>query len=343
MFLSVTGETKNMSYDYTPEQIDEILTRLAVPFPLRQVKWRVTATNKEKTKGLVAPYADPRAYTMRLNEILTPAGWTCELLTSTTPGVTRMKDGKQVNSAKIITTATLEIYGIGRKSSQSEKWAEDENAVTAAEAGSMKRAASQFGLGKYFYDIKDAGVNLWVPIDERKIPTQVPALPQWALHPDDRKQAGSKQQQGGTQQRPQQQQVPQTTSGTSSASTSTGNSGGQGNGGSTSQGRFEASKQRFINELGQPLYANIVDAMNRMHHQGRISGDKYVLLSKKMDELIKMLNDIRQATADMSVSALEALLDRFQVKRLDLIPNYSTLVEIAKELGVVQPEVTQAA
>ena len=62
-----------------------------------------------------------------------------------------------------------------------EKWADDDNAVTAAEAQAFKRAASQFGLGKYFYDLKESGVNLWVPIDERKVPKQVPHLPTWTI------------------------------------------------------------------------------------------------------------------------------------------------------------------
>lgn len=190
------------SYEFTPEQMQDILARLAAPFDLKLVKWRVTATNKEKTKGLVAPYADPRAYTLRLNEVLSPAGWTCEFQPTVING---MNNGPKSSPSKLVMVATLEIYGIGRKSSTGEKNTDDPNAGTAAEAQALKRAASQFGLGKYFYDIKEAGVNLWVPIDEKGFPKQLPNLPAWAV-PAGTRQQGAPQQQERTQQPPQQQQ-----------------------------------------------------------------------------------------------------------------------------------------
>ena len=41
------------------------------------IEWRVTNTSKGGSpRGQVMPYADQRAYTDRLNTLVTPAGWT---------------------------------------------------------------------------------------------------------------------------------------------------------------------------------------------------------------------------------------------------------------------------
>ena len=54
----------------------EALLRLEEPFASKDVKWLVAATTKDGHKGRVTPYADPRAYTDRLNEVVTASGWT---------------------------------------------------------------------------------------------------------------------------------------------------------------------------------------------------------------------------------------------------------------------------
>ena len=58
--------------------MNEILPELAVPFPADQVQWRVTITTNDKKRGQVIAYADPRAYTDRLNALFSPRGWTRE-------------------------------------------------------------------------------------------------------------------------------------------------------------------------------------------------------------------------------------------------------------------------
>lgn len=334
-----------MQYEFTEEEMQDILARLSAPFDPKLVKWRVTATNKEKTKGLVAPYADPRAYTLRLNEVLTPAGWTCEFQTTVINGVS---SGPKPSPSKLIMVGTLEIYGIGRKSSTGEKNADDPNAGTAAEAQALKRAASQFGLGKYFYDIKEAGVNLWVPVDAKGIPTQVPRLPAWALPPNT-KQPGPPPQQGTQPQRqrtqppqssghPQQNGAPRQQGNSQSASTP-----GQGSGAPTSQAQFEASKQGFLEELGQPLFASIVGRVDRGLAEGKVTGDRHLLLMRKLEDQRKLLRAVRTAAADMPMAALDAALDRYQVKRLDLIPNFAVLYDIAKEFDVLPDSSGKAA
>src|SRR6266702_4629249 len=59
----------------TPD-IKSAIAELEVPFPPDQVQWRVTNTAKDKKRGQIVPYADPRAYADRLNALFTAQGWT---------------------------------------------------------------------------------------------------------------------------------------------------------------------------------------------------------------------------------------------------------------------------
>src|SRR5215471_13298440 len=62
---------------FSLDQIKELIAELEVPFDRAVIEWRVTNTTQSgKLRGQVIPYADPRAYTDRLNSLFTPAGWT---------------------------------------------------------------------------------------------------------------------------------------------------------------------------------------------------------------------------------------------------------------------------
>jgi hypothetical protein len=52
--------------------VKELLAELEIPFSPDQVQWRVTNTTNDKKRGQVVPYADPRAYTDRLNTLFSP-------------------------------------------------------------------------------------------------------------------------------------------------------------------------------------------------------------------------------------------------------------------------------
>ena len=58
------------------EELDRVLRALETPFDANLVQWRITEWNDDCTRGLMMPYADPRAYSDRLNSLFTPAGWT---------------------------------------------------------------------------------------------------------------------------------------------------------------------------------------------------------------------------------------------------------------------------
>ncbi len=154
-------------------QLDEVLRALAIPFDLQVVQWRVTEWSDDGTRGLMMPYADPRAYSDRLNDLFTPAGWSRKYAVQTSGPIQRSKRGP---AAKILVTCEVTITSIGTNSGTGEEWADKENALTAAEAQAFKRSLSCFGLGRYLYDIDGE----WVDLDPHRAPTRIPRLPRWA-------------------------------------------------------------------------------------------------------------------------------------------------------------------
>ena len=63
---------------YSDEQVRQLEAALENPFDPSEIKWRVTNTTSDRCRGQVIAYADPRAYTDRLNALFTVRGWTRE-------------------------------------------------------------------------------------------------------------------------------------------------------------------------------------------------------------------------------------------------------------------------
>ena len=168
--------TAGAARQFTAEEIRHLIAALEVPFDPSQIDWRVTNTSKNGShpRGQVVPYADQRAYTDRLNLLVTPAGWTRKYVIHTSANFERTKDQKIV--AKVLVTCELTIFGLGSHSATGEEWADNDNAGTSAEAQAFKRACSCFGLGRYLYCFSGA----WVDLDERKRPKNIPQLFSWA-------------------------------------------------------------------------------------------------------------------------------------------------------------------
>lgn len=134
-----------------------LLTQLSQPFDPKEIKWRAGATTRDKKKAQALPYAEPRAYEDRLNEIC-PEGWQVEF----TPW----------GESRII--CRLTIHGVTRASTGESGNSKEDIAGTAAEAQAFKRACSKFGLGRYLYDLPVP----WVEYDaEKKRLLEVPSLP----------------------------------------------------------------------------------------------------------------------------------------------------------------------
>ncbi|HLJ89858.1 MAG TPA: Rad52/Rad22 family DNA repair protein [Candidatus Angelobacter sp.] len=167
----------------TVENRNNLLARLREPFDLADIKWLVkaTANGKHGRRGLMVPYADPRTYGRRLNDVVTELGWTKEYSLQVVEGFHRrqrqMKDDGAVAGAKVLVICKLTIYGLGTHSGTGEAWADDENVLTSADAQAFKRACSDFGVGRYLYDLE----GQWVDLDDRDQPLTIPAVPLWAV------------------------------------------------------------------------------------------------------------------------------------------------------------------
>jgi hypothetical protein len=158
-------------------EVSKLLAELEVPFPPHQVRWRVTNTTNDKKRGQIIPYADPRAYTDRLNALFSPQGWTRTYKIETLNNITRLKKGESIVTGKVLVTCTVTIIGLWSHSGTGEEWADDDNGMTAADAQAFKRACSCFGLGRYFYDF----IAPWVDLDQNRQPRKTPLLPAWAI------------------------------------------------------------------------------------------------------------------------------------------------------------------
>lgn len=143
---------------------DALLNQLKDPFDPKFVKWRVGATNADKTLGIALAYIDSREVKKRLDEVMGLAGWRDRLIPV---------DGG------FISEIDLNIDG---------EWITRSNAAgnTAVEAikggasDAFKRAASKWGVGHYLYYLP----NQWVPIKpagKSYALAQTPELPSWAL------------------------------------------------------------------------------------------------------------------------------------------------------------------
>lgn len=169
--------------DCTQQIIDEkeIERKLAMPFKQEDIEWRVQQAfpgDQNKTpKAIVVPYLENRAIQNRLDEVFGVFGWENQF--------------KELHQG-IICGISVTING-----RTITKWdGADPTNFEATKGGisnSMKRAAVQWNIGRYLYDLKEE----WVEITPQKQGTDAiyvndkknnvkgyfkpPTLPKWAL------------------------------------------------------------------------------------------------------------------------------------------------------------------
>jgi hypothetical protein len=288
----------------------EALARLEEPFASKEVKWLVAATSRDGRKGRVTPYADPRAYTDRLNQIFTASGWTREYTVHTLSPITRMKKDKPIQTGKVLVTCVVSIPGVGTHSGSGEEWADDENAMTSAEAQSFKRACSVFGLGRYFYNFAE----MWVDLDEYKHPRELPTLPSWALPENERRapvQNGAVRKETGNGADPLQK-------GPLDASVTN---------------KIEGSRR----DLGQRLYGNILGSVAKVKSARDIPNQRVQQeVLKWMESGVRGVAQVRRVAAEIPETEFYGILDDLRIPRLDEIPNFGLLAKLVERMNEAQ-------
>jgi len=173
----ITASDKPKKVHLSQQQVRMLLEQLKVPFDPVIIQWKVVETAKAygKLRGRVIPYADRIAYQERLNELVTPVGWSQSISVHTGPPSSR--DRGRTTAAKLVATCHLTIHVLGSHSSTGECWAVDDNAATSAEAQAFKRTCAFFGLGAYLYYFFE---GVWADLDSTEQPLHLPTLPAWA-------------------------------------------------------------------------------------------------------------------------------------------------------------------
>lgn len=139
------------------------LARLHDLFEPDDLGWKPIAVSKKTGKALVAAYVTNRAIMDRLDAACGPENWRNEFKAGPNGGLLcgiSIRVARADGSAEWIT-----------------KWDGAENTdvepVKGGISSSMRRAAVQWGIGRYLYRLP----NTWCEIDERGRVSQTPALP----------------------------------------------------------------------------------------------------------------------------------------------------------------------
>jgi hypothetical protein len=294
----------------------EALARLEEPFPSKDVKWLVAATSRDGRKGRVTPYADPRAYTDRLNQIFTASGWTRNYTVHTVSPITRLKNDKPIQTGKVLVTCVLSIPGVGTHSGCGEEWADDLNAMTSAEAQAFKRACSNFGLGRYFYRFGE----MWVDLDEYKHPRELPPFPSWALRENEQRSAEN----GATNGKSSANGVAATQKGPLDARVTT---------------KIEACRR----DLGQLLYSNILSSIARVRSARDIPNQhlQHEVL-KWMESGVRGMVQVRRVASEIPDTRFYEILDGLGIRSLEQIAKFGVLAKLVEQMNEAQSKMPAA-
>ena len=151
------------------------LPRLAAPFPPSDVEWKPGATTRDKTKGLAMAYLSSRVVQQRFDEVCGPADWRNEFTEGPGGGVLcGISVRVERERPDGVTEAEWVTKWDGADNSQVE-------AVKGGLSGAMKRAAVQWGVGRYLYDLPAT----WVRLDDRGRFAEEPRIPRQYLPGND--------------------------------------------------------------------------------------------------------------------------------------------------------------
>jgi len=144
---------------------DILLKQLKNPFDEKFVKWRVGATNADKTKGIALAYIDSREVMKRLDEVCGINNWRKQLQ--------RFDGGFTCRIYIRIDGEWIERDDAGEDTNMSP--------VKGGASDAFKRAAANWGIGRYLYYLP----SVWVPIaaqGKSYVLAEIPELPSWAKH-----------------------------------------------------------------------------------------------------------------------------------------------------------------
>jgi hypothetical protein len=302
---------------FSLEDVRRYVAELEVPFSPSLIEWRVMTLSEDGNRGQIVPYADQRAYTDRLNEIFTPAGWTRRYTVTTSASFERAEDKKLV--AKVFVTCDLTIHGIGSHAATGEEWADNDNAGTSAEAQAFKRACSCFGLGRYLYNF----TGIWVDLDERQRPRETPEVFAWATP------------QGWRQGlRPTEQQEPTLLKSEKAGTKAVAKKPVRLKRAPFSENtKLIKQIETMAEPLGKSLYRGLLKSVARVWKPAEISDP--ALLNKVLSAMQSAeaeLGKLKVAQEKIGQEELKSILNNFEIKSVDRLNNLDTLQRLVRTL-----------
>jgi hypothetical protein len=144
---------------------------LDAPFPLEDIEFRIGSTREGKTKGLLLAYVTNRAIQQRLDDAFGKAGWTVQF------------ERWEKEKGNI---CTISVYDPEKQTWIHKSDGADDSDMEAFKGGlsnAMKRAAVQWGIGRYLYKLP----KWWVDLYDHKYPARGEEdrvrseFPEWAL------------------------------------------------------------------------------------------------------------------------------------------------------------------
>lgn len=140
-----------------------MLKQLKQPFDPKFIKWRVGATNSQKTKGIALAYIDSREVMKRLDDVCGLGGWQDRYIPIDNGFICEIDiwigDRWVTKSGTAGNTKVEPIKGGG--------------------SDALKRAAAVWGIGRYLYYLP----NVWVDLKQQGnsyVLAEIPELPDWA-------------------------------------------------------------------------------------------------------------------------------------------------------------------
>ena len=150
----------------------EIIEQLEKPFAVKDINFRVGATNRDKTKGIALAYLDTRAVMNRLDEVFGMFGW--------------YSVNEELNKGGLLTSLWVKINDEWHVKQDGSDYTDVES-IKGGISGGLKRAAAQFGIGRYLYDLPNVWVDLkdgkYFALNHFELANQV--LPDWAILPEE--------------------------------------------------------------------------------------------------------------------------------------------------------------
>ena len=163
-------------------KLRKALANLSNPFKPSDIEWRAGQFTKDGSKVMLLAYITSRAVMDRLDAVVGPENWCASYEASPiTNGLECRLSIRMLNGEWVTKTDAAEPTQI--------------ESVKGAYSDALKRAAVQWGIGRYLYNLD----NSWVAVTAKRSPNAVyvaskgvsgyavpPMLPKWALPLTDR-------------------------------------------------------------------------------------------------------------------------------------------------------------